>query len=208
MIEIDRIMAELSRERPVFHSEADLQHALAWQIHRASPECGVRLEYRPFPEKSMHLDLWLRGPGIGLELKYTTRLLDHVHEGEAFSLKPQEARDTRRYDFLKDISRLERVSRLKHARGGFAVLLTNDQLYWDPPGPKGRNNNDDEFRIHEGRRIGGELNWSERTSAGTKEGRENPIRLDRCYHLQWRDYSEVGQQPNGRFRYLTVQVPG
>ena len=44
MLDIDQLMACLADTRKVFHSEADFQHALAWQIHRAMPEGQVRLE--------------------------------------------------------------------------------------------------------------------------------------------------------------------
>ena len=37
-------MGELRRTRPVFHSEADVQHALAWTAHLFEPSLRVRLE--------------------------------------------------------------------------------------------------------------------------------------------------------------------
>ena len=30
----------MALERPLFHAEADFQHALAWKIHETYPECG------------------------------------------------------------------------------------------------------------------------------------------------------------------------
>jgi hypothetical protein len=47
MINVHQIMKTLAVERPVFHSEADFQHALAWELHRQMPEWAMRLEYRP-----------------------------------------------------------------------------------------------------------------------------------------------------------------
>ena len=43
-IDIPKIMNELSKLRPIFHSEADFQHALAWEVHRCFPEAAIRLE--------------------------------------------------------------------------------------------------------------------------------------------------------------------
>ena len=37
-------MAALARVRPLFHSEADFQHAFAWQLHSAHPDARIRLE--------------------------------------------------------------------------------------------------------------------------------------------------------------------
>ena len=40
------IMEELAKERPIFHSEADFQHALAWKIREKMIEKGYRTEVR------------------------------------------------------------------------------------------------------------------------------------------------------------------
>ncbi len=44
MVSIEALLATLAGSRKVFHSEADFQHALAWQIHEAMPDSQVRLE--------------------------------------------------------------------------------------------------------------------------------------------------------------------
>ena len=200
-------MNEMSRPRPIFHSEADFQYALAWFIHTTGPDCGPRLEFKPFPDEGMYLDLWFSGIGIALELKYVTRGLEHKEGGEFFSLRNQSAQDTRRYDFLRDVQRLERVSSRKDVRGGYAIMLTNDASYWEVPAGGRRETNDSQFRLHEGRKIGGLLDWSTQASPGTKKGRETPIELNRSYELNWRDYSTVPQKRNNRFRFLSVYVP-
>ena len=38
MINIHEVMTELAKMRPIFHSEADFQFALAWQIREMMPE--------------------------------------------------------------------------------------------------------------------------------------------------------------------------
>lgn len=43
------VMGDLAGLRPVFHSEADFQLALAWQVQHADPHATVRLETRPSP---------------------------------------------------------------------------------------------------------------------------------------------------------------
>ncbi len=48
---LHKLMADLAAHRPIFHSEADFQHALAWQIHEAMPDCEIRLEW-PYPKKT------------------------------------------------------------------------------------------------------------------------------------------------------------
>lgn len=58
MIDLPPVMSALAKDRPVFHSEADFQHALAWEIHRRWPETSVRLEFR-VPKLGYHLDTWM-----------------------------------------------------------------------------------------------------------------------------------------------------
>ena len=205
MLDIADVMMELARCRPVFHSEADFQHEFAWCTRSLMSDGDVRLEYKPLPSEPVYLDLWLPGIGVAVELKYFTRKLELEHNGESFALRDQGAQDIRRYDFIKDIQRLERVCKERtDVRAGFAVLLTNDSPYWQQPSrPK---TVDAAFRLHDGRCVSGEMAWSERARAGTTKGREEPIRLDGSYELQWRDYVEIGAARYRQFRYLAVQI--
>ncbi len=206
MLDIARVMSELASDRPVFHSEADFQHAFAWHIHSLMPNGKVRLEYRPLPDEAVYLDLWFPAIGVVVELKYYTRELKLEHDSELFSLRNQAAMPPRRYDFLKDIQRLERVCRKRRdIRTGFAVLLTNDYLYWTQ---SARDNVvDADFCLYAGRLVAGEMDWSMGAADGTKRGREKPICLAGSYELQWRDYpAEIGDARHGQFRYLAVQV--
>ena len=74
-VDLNEILRELSELRPVFHSEADFQLALGWQVKQHDPEVNVRLETRPAP--GVHLDLAFEHPltpgSTALELKYLTR---------------------------------------------------------------------------------------------------------------------------------------
>lgn len=66
----------LARKRPLFHSEADFQHALAWLLHEQWPQARIRLEY-PFTlnEKRCYLDVFVQQgeQQLAIELKYKTR---------------------------------------------------------------------------------------------------------------------------------------
>ena len=201
---IVEIMDGLSHMRPIFHSEGDFQLMLAQQIRNFLPDCEVILEHHPFPQEQMRIDLWLPEVKVAMELKYATQMLNHSEGGNYFSLKNHAANDIRRYDFLKDIERLERVSRQNHVRGGFAIFLTNDPLYWQKP--KRPNNNDAAFHLYEGRQLFGNLAWSESAGEGTTTTREAPIQLDQHYELHWRKYGSLGIKKYQEFRYLLVHV--
>ena len=206
MLDIRSLMTGLAEIRKVFHSEADFQHALAWHIHQTMPKSQIRLEFPvPVEHRKMYVDLYLPGLKTAIELKYVTRSVELKHNGESFALLNHGAHPPRRYDFLRDIQRLERMcSELKLCEAGHAVLLTNDPLYWKPPGRQGTV--DAAFRVHEGQEIQGKREWTDEVSPGTKKGREKPIQLKGPYCLRWQDYSDFSEKARGRFRYLAVSV--
>ncbi len=198
-------MSNLARRRRVFHSEADFQHAFAWEFHSTNGGGDVRLEYRPLPAERVYLDLWFPTIRVAVELKYFTRTLDIKDKCERFTLLDQSAQDVRRYDYLKDIARLERITKQRSAvRTGFAILLTNDRTYWQRPSRP--NTVDAAFRLHDGRQTTKKMEWSSQAAAGTTKGKEEPILLHGNYKLEWRDYVDVGTARNGQFRFLAVRI--
>ena len=201
MLDIHNLIADLSQHRPIFHSEADFQHALAWQIHEVMPDCKIRLEWPYRKERNWHLDIWLSIPRITIELKYRTKKLELKYDGEDFALSNQSAYDFGEYDFFKDIQRLERVVADKKAKAAFGILLTNDPRYWDPPkGDSWKKTTDTAFRLHEGKKVIGKLAWSDETDESTKQGRKDPICLTGSYHLHWQDYSNLEEENNRQLR--------
>ena len=152
-------MKDLSLISPIFHSKADFQRAFVAYLEKVMPGSQVCREFKAFPEKGMHLDIWIPNVGVAIELRYRSEALNMEWEGDSFALKRHSARDHGRYDFLKDIQRLERVvADFEPGRAGFAVLLTNDPLYWKPP--RRTDTGDAAFRLHEGRKIMGEMAWA------------------------------------------------
>lgn len=199
-------MHSLSARRPVFHSEADFQHALAWHIRKTIPESQIRLEYpmRSEDKKPKYLDIWLPSENVAIELKYRSTRLELNHDGETFQLKNHAAFDLARQHFLLDIQRLEGLIQDRNcpARAGLAVILTNCPLLWDAN--RGwEKRNDVNFRIHEGRILGGELVWLQN---GQPYAGLEPVRLRGTYGMIWHEYSNFPNEQRGRFRYLAVSV--
>jgi hypothetical protein len=202
------ILNQLAAERPIFHSEADYQHALAWKLHEVYPHSEIRLEYRPVHNEPLYTDIWLRinANVIAIELKYVTRKLDVVIAGERFVLANHGAQPLRRCDFLKDVVRLERCIDAYRSGRGYVVMLTNESAYWWPT--LGRQTTDAAFRIHEGRTLEGAVRWSDAASEGMTRKRESDLAIRGNYALQWRDYSTIPVDRAGRFRYLLIEIPG
>lgn len=211
MIDPNETLKTLSKARPIFHSEADFQHALAWEIHRQLPRYSTRLEYPSFPGQSDHLDILVSGRDdlFAIELKYKTRALFGTFAGELFWLKDHSAQDHGRYDFLKDVQRLESfISARKLECKAYAILLTNDSSYWKLA--RSGSTVDANFRLHEGRMVHGTLSWASTAAKGTIKKREEPIVLRGTYQLTWQGYYEAENVSAGgsytRFRYLMVEV--
>ncbi len=209
MLDIEKILKHLVKKRPVFHAEADFQHALAWEIQTHYPSAKIRLEIHPNRVgKREYLDILVvnRNKIYAIELKYKTRNINMTHDGEKFYLLNQGAKDTGRYDFIKDIVRLKGfVSCTKNAVG-YAILLTNDYHYWQSAIHS--DTVDANFRIGEDRKkLTGQLKWSKKTSAGTIKGRENLLDLGKySYPINWQNYSNFPTKGPNQFRYLLIKV--
>lgn len=203
----EQIMEQLAQHRPVFHSEADFQHAFAWELHHAAPELDMRLEV-PFRSATgnIHLDVLARSASvqIAIELKYKARALKTALRGEDFVLLNQAAQDIGRYDFFKDLSRLEAFVSGNPQRIGYALFLTNDSAYWKAPAAL--THGYAAFAMNEGREVSSSLAWGESASAGTRRGRENNVLLAGSYGLQWKQYSSLDVKSYGTFRYVCVHV--
>ena len=154
----------------------------------------------------MFLDLAvsIAGRRAAIELRYLVRALTATVDGEQFKLRDQSAQDLGRYDIVKDIARLEELVAARAADVGYAVVLSNDHLYWQPsmkPSPA-----DAAFRLDEGRTLSGSLAWGAGAGAATMRTRETAISLAGRYQLAWSEYSDLGVGAASRFRYLLLEV--
>ena len=206
-VDLTELLRRLALIRPVYHAEADFQHAFAWQAHQMDPDLWVRLETHPEP--GVRLDLLLSRPDLGrhtaVELKYLTAGWVGNVGGEHFALKNHGAQDVRAYDAVKDIGRLERFVAGREGWNGVFVAITNDPSFWRPV-THDRPTNADAFRIYEGLTLTGSRAWGPNTGAGTMRGREAPIDLVGNHRLAWQDYSRLDSGPHGSFRVLALEV--
>ncbi len=206
-VELGEAFVGLATYRPVFHSEADLQLALAWELQRRDPEMRVRLETRPEP--GTHLDVACSRPDLGrftaLELKYLTRFWSGEVAGERFELKNHGAGDVRGYDVVKDISRVERFIDGRPGWNGAAIAVSNDSYYWRPKASTV--SNAAAFRLSEGMTLHGVRDWGAKTGAGTKNKREEAIPLEGTYVLHWRNYSTVSGSGHAAAEFRLLLIP-
>lgn len=187
-INIQEVLAKLAEKRPIFHSEADFQHSLAWQIKEIYRKAEVRLEVRsPLIideiEKDGYIDLVIihESHKIFIEVKYKVKNFKITvplnNTFESFDLKSHGAHTDNRKHFYHDIKRLEfllSVDNYKNAEA-YAIFLSNDYLYENP--------------------YTNQLNIYKETF---------PISLNQT--LEWHEYSSFGTEKSENFKYLLVPI--
>ena len=200
---IESALSSLAAKRPIFHSEADFQHALAWEVQLAHPAASIRLEKRVAVKPSIELDVLIAidGRTLGVELKYLRRSFTAEVDGELFTLATG-ADDHGRYFAIEDCRRLERLIDDAVIDSGALVLLTNVANIWEPPAI-GQRVLFDEFRLHDGRLLAGTMTWGDWGALGGRPAGTGLVTLRGRYPLSWRDYSIVDGAP---LRYLLVPV--
>lgn len=200
------ILNELAKYRPVFHSESDFKFALAWKIHSIYPKALVRLEYNPqvFSSRT-HIDIWINlsnGENIAIELKYKTKKIELHYQNETYVLARHGAPANNRFLIVQDIVRLEHAVKQLPNTSGYAVIVTNDNEYWQE-WKKPKETKDKAFRVHEGSVLTGQLTWKEDTARSTIQSMGNSLYLRDTYIMKWLDYST---STGSIFKFLVNRV--
>ena len=194
---IHEIMRKLAKDRPIFHSEADFQHSLAFAIRNEYSSAKVRLEYpirliTQNPDELGALDIWIQNRKIAIELKYKVSKFEYTNRrGESFSLK-QGMGHQGRYLFIKDLGRIETLTRNYDVKKAYSIIITNNDQIWSESRSQGASREFALVGILKGTRM-----WR------GKDPRKKPISLHREYSMDWEDYSKPN---NNRFRYLAIEV--
>jgi hypothetical protein len=200
---VERALGRLAQRRPVFHSEADLQLALAWQLQLADTDMRIRLEHRMATTPRVELDLLLElgGRRLAVELKYPRAALSMELDDEAYDLRLGAA-DVESYAVIKDIWRLERLVLEGLADEGCVIVVSNNRVLWQP-GTPGREALWDAFRLTDGTTLAGRREWR----PTDKKWPGEPIELSGRYELVWRAFATVEAGVGAReFRYLILHV--
>lgn len=195
---VREILRGLALKRPLFHSEADFKHAFAWAIQLGAPEARIRLEV---PLDGVHVDavVSMDNSIYAIELKYKTKACAFTVGSEQFVLANHGAHPPNRYRFLNDICRLEALVRKRRVKMAWALMLTNEPLYWRP----GSSTIGSGFAIHEGTKVEGLRQWHSTAAKGTTKGVEEPLIFQGSYQFAWELYSRFDQQ---EMRYPLVEI--
>lgn len=218
---IEATLQELSKKRPIFWSEADFQFSFAWEIKNKFPGVEIRLERRvDIPSRTKkdkkdpaYIDIWIEDKGkiFPIELKYKTHECYSDFCGELFKLKTQSACDIGSHNYIKDIWRIEQLSQMENFERGYAIMITNEPIYWKKP------NGEDittfrDFRIFDGRGIkrNDKLEWHSSSDGSTNnlldwQKKEGPLCISQAHNITWKDYSLLDGK-YGHFRYSILEI--
>ena len=198
------LLAALAADRPIYHSEADFQHAFAWQARIAAPTADIRLEVHLQPGRS--LDLLFRDDSgrVGAELKYLTRRFGAEWHGERLSSQTKQPGPCAATTSSKTSSASKISSSPVLSPAATSSSSPTEPAYWSAPVRAATS--DAMFRLGEGRTLSGPLGWGPNTGVGTMRRREQPLELRGSYVLHWTDFSQIDDAGGGRFRALLVDV--
>ncbi|MBT2269799.1 hypothetical protein [Rhodococcus erythropolis] len=201
-------MEDLSKSRPVFHSEIDFQLALSREMLDHGVK-QVRLERRlnlPEPLRGKvrpEIDIMaiLDGSRIAIELKYPkerfSATLISPDGPEDFDLRPSGAFDEDASAIWHDAERIEQLLRHGMIDAGAAIALTHF-TFWDATKHREGTKAHD-FRLWSGRRVQpGLLEWHNAAASYATD----PVRLTSYYDCRWQTYSTPEQS---QFRYLILE---
>jgi len=207
-LNMHHVIEKLKEKRVVFHSEADFQFALAWQIKEIYQE-KVQLSFElPLgTEKRDRLDILVTfgSKKTPIELKYFHSELTY----KEYKLSKQN--DTwRSYRVLKDLVRVEKYVKKnpsKSEREGYVLLICNEEKYWTP---KRDNLTYYDFRLEDGRNIkaNNQLDWITVNDLSQKNASKygEPLTFRNDYVLSWKDYSVLDIPKKNQFKYLIIEV--
>ena len=208
---------ELKEEGRVFLNEWDFQMSLSLFLthikgYKVHLEYVVPLNFLveknkkkyPFANKeNINIDIVIEKEGLFylIELKYKTQRatikFERFGEINCVSLKDQSRIPMSKYDFWKDVARLEFLKEsFEKVKGGLCIFLTNNETY-----TKGDKGISEEFTMKKGEPHSGELKFKE----GELKEKNPAFSLLGEYQIdKW--YNIKNEKTNIDFHYCIVRV--
>lgn len=208
---------ELKEEGKTFLNEWDFQMSLSLFLthikgYKVHLEYVVPLNFLveknkkkyPFANKeNINIDIVIEKEGLFylIELKYKTQRatikFERFGEINCVSLKDQSRIPMSKYDFWKDVARLEFLKEsFEKVKGGLCIFLTNNETY-----TKGDKGISKEFTMKKGEPHSGELKFKE----GELKGKNPAFSLLGEYQIdKW--YNIKNEKANIDFHYCIVKV--
>ena len=181
----------IQKPNKAYYSEAGIQCKIAIEIYKQLRVEPV-LEYK-MKGKKKYLDIFCkyRKTRFGIELKYKTSRV----KSEKFDYISQGAQNNGKYDFLRDIARIESFFHYQAIDIGYVIFITNDKRYYNPA----RNNTlVKKFDL---------MNTLRKSYKPTWKGRKKNIKLKEKHSIAWLPNQKFNKNKNAVFfNYCMVKV--
>ena len=203
---LEKCIKSLSNKRRIFHSEADFQFALAWEIkENYKDDVNIRLEY-PVDKMNIDIVVFCGEKMIPIELKWLRTDFECCikgadgENGEKFKLALSGADPEIRYDCLKDIKRIESISEIRdNFVEGYTIWISNIETHFNK-----NHKHTMQFDISQDETQKGKIYWDKNEQDEIKnidgtlkkslregDSRRNVIELKDSYTFHWEDYSII-----------------
>lgn len=195
----EKILDTFAADGILFSNERQFQLELAWKLKEAGYKVYLEMLDTSSDDKK-YIDIAI---DIGdqqfvvVELKYTTRQKDMQYKiaDKIIPTFAQGAGDIRRYDYLKDVQRIETLLSKQETdlfgipkarvKKGYAIIMTNDK-YWEKDGiHNGKETCYFHVALNHGRKIPAKENLT--FKIGDEE--RAPIHLENEYICNWKKYN-------------------
>lgn len=203
---LNKIKEVMKDSKRAIVCERQLQLDLAWALKNLyGDEAKIYLEYAVKDQVAgnhSYYDIVIETNDefIPIELKFKTKAV----EGCEYS--NQSAQDLGRFDFWFDVERIQNfgIKSGKNFKKGYAILVTNDPLYWRR---NGMGCLYEQFSTEDKRQLsaGDVLKWRDgykEATVGIKRSRE--ITIKNTYELIWDDVTS--REGIAQFRTLILEV--
>ena len=210
--ELITLISDFSKHRNIFHLESDFQ--LEFGMYLIKNHFEVRLE-KGFKQIGIYdkieLDIEVNGC-IAIELKYKTAYLKEEIGEESFELKQHGATNLGRFDAINDARRVKYLkdSNNTKIKKGFTIFLTNESDYWSNNAQRTMSK---DFNLIEDRVLkkGKILDWKLKSPNIKSVSKKRidpfaPINIDFNDVIKWREFSKIGSDKSGRFRFFVLDV--
>ena len=201
-MDMHQLIQNLSCKREIFHSEADFQHSLAWEMKLAVSHIDIRLEVPLIDKKYTDIVVIdsVTEEKFAIELKYPHTRSQFEVSGEKYSLGATSETQQVSYNTIKDISRIEELRQQKLVTRGFVIMISNTPDMWNAHTKK---NQAAEFFLSDGIVLEGLR--SVPTDRSGRFSKNSSIELSGKYPVNWLDYSKL-KGTFGHFKYLIIEI--
>lgn len=202
---LNNILSDFGHNNRIFHSEAELQFCIAWELKNRNRDIDVWFEYPAEQIKNEHkripqIDLVIQNNNLlfPIEIKYAKGNLSYKNIN--LSNKPLDEC----FDVAKDIKRLEDFSeKYDNFDKGYVIVVSNNFSWFKDHRPSSKVFTYDSYLLdHDSNILTGMIKYK----IDDNHKSQQIIELKGKYDTKWQEYCSLGNNINEIFKYLIIEI--